>query len=311
MSEKTAALKVEKAVKVNNVNNIKTKKLIIKIILIVVMCILAFISLAPFYWSILISFRPAKEIYKVPASWIPNSFTFTHYLDIFTKVPLINYFGNTIFVTAVNIFTNLFFGSLAAYGFAKIPFKGNKVIFKIMMMSMMLPGIATMVPTFLLLRSFPLFGGNSILGGGGTGLLGTFLGVLLPGTVGIYGIFFLRQFFIPVSSEFAEAARIDGAGEFRIYATIYLPLIVPAILTLGIFCFQGSWNSYMWPNLILQGHPEKSVLTMALRAYSIKNSYQYGPMMAMGVLMSIPIIVFFCFMQKYFISGVALGGLKG
>lgn len=281
------------------------------VVIISVMGVLALIAFAPFYWSILISFRPSAEIYKVPASWVPTAVTLEHYANIFKNVPIARYFANTLFLTIINILTNLLFGAMAAYGFAKIRFRLNNVIFRIMMLSMMLPGIVTLVPTFLLLRSVPFAGGNNIFGRGGTGLLGTYLGVLLPGTVGTYGIFFLRQFFIPISSEYAEAARIDGAGEFRIFSTIYVPMIIPAILTLAIFCFQGSWNSFVWPNLVLQGYPEKSVLTMALRNYSINSNYQYGPMMAMSIIMSLPIIIFFCFTQKYFISGITIGGLKG
>ena len=288
----------------------KAKRRIRHTILFVVMALLAIIALAPYYWSILISFRPQSEIYT-NRSWFPTSVTLEHYKNVFQNVSIVRYFFNTLFLTVINIFTNLLFASLAAYGFEKLRFKGSKAIFRIMMLSMMLPGIATTVPTFLLLRSFPLVGGNNILGQGGSGFIGTFVGVILPGTVGVYGIFFMRQFLIPVSSEYAESARIDGAGELRIFFRIYLPMLVPALLTLGIFCFQGVWNSYMWPNLILQGHEELSVLTMALRNFSLETKFQYGPMMAMSVLMSIPIIIVFCAMQKYFISGVAIGGLKG
>lgn len=288
----------------------KTKRTIKKVILFVVMLALAFVAIAPFYWSVLIAFRPQNEIYT-NRSWFPTSVTLEHFKSVFENVSIFRYFGNTVIVTLINIVTNLVLGSMAAYGFAKLPFKGSKLVFKIMMLSMMLPGIATMVPTFLLLRSFPLLGGNGITGSGGSGVLGTFAGVLLPGTVGVYGIFFLRQFLLPVSNEYAEAARIDGAGELRIYATVYLPMILPALMTLGIFCFQGVWNSFMWPNLILQGHPEKSMLTMALRTFSLQINFRYGPMMAMSLLMSIPIIALFCYLQKYFISGVAIGGIKG
>ena len=290
--------------------NPKRSNLIRKIVLTAIAVLLALIALAPYYWSILISFRPQSEIYT-NRSWFFTSFTFEHYKNVFENVPIFQYFFNTLFLTLVNVVTNLLFASMAAYGFEKLRFRGSNVIFKIMMTSMMLPGIATTVPTFLLLRSFPLVGGNDILGRGGFGFIGTFLGVLLPGTVGVYGVFFMRQFLIPASSEFAEAARIDGAGEFRIFLQIYMPMLVPALLTLGIFCFQGVWNSYMWPNLILQGHEELSVLTMAIRNYSLETNFQYGPMMAMSILMSIPIIVVFCAMQKYFINGVAVGGIKG
>ena len=288
----------------------KQKKIAGKTAIFVLMVILAFVALAPFYWSVLISLRPQDLIYT-DRSWLPTHVTWEHYKNVFKNVEIGRYFINTIMLTLVNVATNLVFASMAAYGFEKLRYKGSNTIFRIMILSMMLPGIATTVPTFLLLRHFPLAGGNNILGQGGTGFIGSYLGVLLPGTVGTYGIFFMRQFFVPASSEYAEAGRLDGAGELRIFFSIYIPMLVPALLTLGIFCFQGVWNSYMWPNLILQGHEEKSVLTMALRNYSLEVNYQYGPTMAMSVLMSIPIIVFFCIMQKYFINGVAVGGLKG
>ena len=251
----------------------RQKKIAGKTVIFIVMAILAIVALAPFYWSILIAFRESEFIYT-DRSWLPSHVTIEHFKNVFQNVDIGRYFINTVGLTVVNVATNLIFASMAAYGFEKLRFKGSNAIFKIMMLSMMLPGIATTVPTFLLLRSFPLVGGNNILGQGGTGFIGTYLGVLLPGTVGVYGIFFMRQFLIPVSGEYAEAARLDGAGELRIFFNIYIPMIVPALLTLGIFCFQGVWNSYMWPNLILQGHEEKSVLTMALRNYSLETKFQ-------------------------------------
>ena len=141
----------------------KTKNRIEKTTLFIVMLALAFIALAPYYWSILISFRPQSEIYAT-RSWLPVSVTLEHYKNVFENVAVVRYFFNTIGLTAVNIFTNLLFASMAAYGFEKLRFRGGKLIFRIMMLSMMLPGIATTVPTFLLLRSFPLVGGNDIFG---------------------------------------------------------------------------------------------------------------------------------------------------
>ena len=177
------------------------------------------------------------------------------------------------------------------------------------MFSMMLPGIVTLVPTFLLLRSVPFAGGN-IFGRGGTGLWGHIRGAASRNGGNIRDIFpaaVLHPHIVGIRRSGENRRR----GEFRIYSTIYVPMIIPAILTLAIFCFQGSWNSFIWPNLVLQGYPEKSVLTMALRSYSINTNYRYGPMMAMSIIMSLPIIIFFCFTQKYFISGITIGGIKG
>ena len=159
----------------------RQKKIAGKTVIFIVMAILAIVALAPFYWSILIAFRESEFIYT-DRSWLPSHVTIEHFKNVFQNVDIGRYFINTVGLTVVNVATNLIFASMAAYGFEKLRFKGSNAIFKIMMLSMMLPGIATTVPTFLLLRSFPLVGGNNILGQGGTGFIGTYLGVLLPGT---------------------------------------------------------------------------------------------------------------------------------
>ena len=225
-------------------------------------------------------------------------------------MPFFRYLGNTVFVTVMGLVMNLFFGTLAAYAFAKIDFAGNKIIFKIMLSSMMIPGVVTLTPLFLVLSKIPLAGGNNILGQGGIGLINTHWAIILPGAIGVYGIFFMRQFFLNLSNDLGEAARLDGASEFRIFSTIYVPLVLPAMMTLGIFCFQSGWNNFMWPNIVLFDS-NKYVLTVALSGFKYSsNGTDYGPMMAFSILMSLPIIILFGFAQKYFISGVALGGVK-
>lgn len=276
----------------------KNKSIAPKIVLYVVMIIIAVIMIFPFYWQIIISFRQRDAITSGNLSLFPSALTLQNYITVFKGTFLVKAFFNTMFITLINITTNLVLGALAAYGFAKINFKGNKLIFKIMLMSMMLPGVVTLVPSYQIIVAM--------------GLINSYLGILLPGTVGVFGIFFLRSFFLTLPDEIAEAGRIDGAGELKIFSMLYIPLMVPALLTLSIFCFQGSWNSFVWPNLILVTEKENlGVLTMVIRQYTINNNASYGETMALAFLTSLPVLIFFCFAQKYFISGVAVGAVKG
>lgn len=218
-------------------------------------------------------------------------------------------FLNSVIVTVAGMCTNLFFGSLAAYAFSKIKFSGHKIVFNIMLMSMMIPGVITLIPTFFVLLRFPLAGGNNILGQGGIGFYDNLAAVILPGAIGVYGIFFMRQFFMSLPDDMAESARIDGAGELRIFYRIYLPLVVPGLMTLGIFTFQSGWNNFMWPNIVLQS-PENQLLTMAFKFFKTPTEVSYGPLMAISLMMAVPVLVLYVFMQKYFVQGVALGGVK-
>lgn len=286
-----------------------TKLAVTRILLYVLMIVIAVTMILPFYWSLITSIRSNEEIYRLPVTWFPDVFTGVHYVKVFETIPFWNMFGNSVLTTAIGMFTNLFFGSLAAYAFSKIKFSGHKIIFNIMLMSMMIPGVITLIPTFLVLIRFPLVGGNSILGQNGFGFYDSLAAVVLPGAIGVYGIFFMRQFFASLPDDMAESARLDGAGEFIIFFRIYLPLVIPGLLTLGIFTFQSGWNNFMWPNIVLQS-PENQLLTMAFKFFKTPTTTDFGPLMAISLLMAAPVLVLFVCMQKYFVQGVALGGVK-
>lgn len=280
-----------------------------KVLLYFVLLLCAFVMVLPFYWSLITSLRPKEEILKLPVTWFPSRFTVAHYAYVFETIPFWNMLGNSLITTGVGLFTNLFFGSLAAYAFSKIRFSGHKVIFNILLSSMMIPGVITLIPTFFVLLRFPLAGSNNIVGQGGIGFYDNLAAVILPGAVGVYGIFFMRQFFASLADDMAESARMDGAGEFTIFFRIYLPLVIPGLLTLGIFTFQSGWNNFMWPNIVLQS-PENQLLTMAFKFFKTPTQVDYGPLMAVSLLMSVPILLLYVFMQRYFVQGVALGGVK-
>jgi multiple sugar transport system permease protein len=207
------------------------------------------------------------------------------------------------------VLTNLFFGSLGGYAFSKLEFKGKKSLFVALLSSMMVTGIVTMVPSFLVLKNFPLMGGNNILGKGGMGFINTYWAIILPGAAGAFAVFFMRQFFNSLPDDLADAARIDGCSEFRIFWNIYLPLTKPALATLGVMTFQAGWNSFMWPLIVLNSDKMMTV-QVGLASFTYSHNTNYGPLMAGTVIVTLPMLIIFMYAQKYFVQGIAFTGAK-
>jgi multiple sugar transport system permease protein len=259
----------------------------------------------PFVWSLLTSLKVNSEIFST--SWIPTHLTLEHYAEVFKMIPFGRYILNSFVMAGLGVITNLFFGSLAGYCYARLHFKFKDILFRSQVASMMIPSIITMIPAYLILRSLPLLGGNNILGQGGYGLLNTIWGVVLPWAVGSYAVFMMRQFFLTLPEELAEAARLDGCSEFRIFWQIYLPLCKPALATLGIFTFQAGWNSFLWPMIVLND-PNFKTVQMGLQSFAYDHGTDYGPMMAASIMAMLPMIILFVFAQRYFTQGVAFEG---
>lgn len=270
---------------------------------------IALITVYPFLWMLSTSFKPESEIFANSASLIPKNTTLQNYFDVFNTIPFFTYFKNSLILAVGGVLTNLFFGSLAGYTFAKLKFKGKKAIFMIFLASMMIPSVVTMIPSFLVLKNFPLVGGNNILGQGGVGFINSYWAILLPGAAGAFAIFFMKQFFETLPSELAEAGRIDGCGEFRIFSKIYLPLIRPAAVTLGIMTFQSGWNSFMWPLIVLNSE-KMMTIQVGLSTFRYNYSTNYGALMAGTVIATIPTLLVFIFAQKYYVEGIAFSGGK-
>lgn len=271
--------------------------------------VFAIIMMLPFFWTVSTSFKPDKEIVSLPIQWFPHHLTFEQYRQAFTTVPFGLYFYNSAVLAIAGVLTNLFFGSLAGYAFARMRFRGREVLFRILLASMMIPGVVTLIPTFIVIRSFPLMGGNNILGHGGYGLLNNYLAVILPGAVGAFAVFFMRQFFLTLPTELGESAKIDGCSEFRIFLNIYLPLCKPALATLGIMTFQGGWNSFLWP-LIVFNNPTLATVQMGLAAFTYNHHTNFGPLMAASVVVVLPIILIFFWAQNYMVQGISFSGSK-
>ena len=284
----------------------KTTKIFLWYLLVI---LISMTTVLPFLWTIATSFKSDSEILSGSMSFIPKHFTLDHYKEVFLTMPFLSYLKNSLILALGGVLTNLFFGSLAGYSFGQLKFKGKIVLFLIFLASMMIPSIVTMIPTFIALRSFPLLGGNNLVGSGGLGLINTYWAILLPGAAGAFSIFFMKQFFEQLPHELGESARIDGASEFKIFLKVYFPLAKPALTTLGIMTFQSGWNAFMWPLIVLNAEEMKTV-QVGLAAFQYNYSTNYGPLMAGTILATLPVLILFIFVQKNYVQGLAEAGIK-
>ena len=293
----------------NNRSKKKVKLVVTDTIWYAIVILISLVTVLPFFWTVVTSFKYDNEIFSETIKWIPSKITFKHYVDVFKSVPFGRYFLNSAILAVAGVLTNLFFGSLAGYAFAKLNFKGKKPMFIALLSSMMIPGIVTMVPSFLVLKNFPLVGGNNIFGSGGNGFINTYWAIILPGAAGAFGVFFMKQFFQTLPGDLADAARIDGCSEFKIFWKIYMPLTKPAFATLGVMTFQAGWNSFMWPLLVLNSEKMMTV-QVGLASFTFNHNTNYGPLMAGTVIVTIPMLIIFMYAQKYFVKGIAFTGSK-
>lgn len=270
---------------------------------------IAFSTVMPLVWTLATSIKPASEALSNYLALIPNAPTLDNYARVFSDTPFARYLFNSAFLALVGCATNLFFGGLGGYSLAKLRFRGRKIVFGFFLASMMVPGIVTMVPAFLVLRYFPLAGGNDLFGQGGFGFINTYWAVILPGAAGPFAVFFMKQFFESLPDELGEAARIDGASEFRIFAQVYLPLAAAGLAVLGVLTFQAGWNGFLWP-LIVLNDPNMLTVQVALSTFVNDKLTDYGPLMAGTVMSSVPVLIIFVIAQRHIIEGIAHIGSK-
>jgi multiple sugar transport system permease protein len=270
----------------------------------------ALTMILPFLWMLSTSLKPEPEIFHFPPNWFPHLWKWANYSEAMNAAPFGRYFINTaIYATAITL-SNLLLCSMAAYAFARLRFRGRSVLFILTLGTMMVPGQVTMVPVFILLKRWPFMGGNDWLGIGGHGLLNSYTGLILPGAVGAFGIFLLRQFFMTLPRDLEDAARIDGCSEIGIYWRIILPLSAPALATLGIFTFTAAWNEFLWPLLIMSKDSMKT-LQIGLQVFQTQYTTRWDLLMAGTVVVTLPVLVIFLLGQRYFTRGIALSGMKG
>lgn len=273
-----------------------TSAIVRKVLLYVLLIIIGIIMVVPFLWMISTSLKEQYDTVKIPPVWIPNPPRWQNYVDLFTQQPMLQFMINTIKIVFFVVLGQLFFSSLAAYSFARIKFKGRTVMFFFYIATLMVPGQVTMIPTYLMFAK--------------VGLVDNHIVLILPAFFSAFGVFLLRQFFMSLPKELEEAAEIDGCNPFTTYYRIMLPLIVPAMLTLGVFTLMNTWNDYMGP-LIYLTTPEKYTMTLGIAYFKGVYTTQWNLVMAGSVLSVIPILVAYLCAQKYFVEGIAFSGVKG
>lgn len=258
---------------------------------------LGFIAMIfPFIWMILGSFKTNAEIRSNPLGFLPDAPTLDNYTQLFGRLDFATYFTNSVVVAVSVTLGNIIFSSMVGYALAKLEFKGKKILFVLVLGTLMVPGVVTFVPLFVLTSNL--------------GLVNSYPGLILPFLITPLGVFLMRQFISGLPDDIIEAARIDGASEWRIFARVIMPLCGPAVATLTILTFLGSWNNFLWP-LVVATSEEKYTLPVALALYSVgQNAAQYGLMMAGAVVVVIPVLLVFIVLQRYFVQGIALTGIK-
>lgn len=254
-------------------------------------------TLVPFVWMILTSFKSSTEIIRMPPTLWPDNPTLDSYRTILNdpKLPLGRFYLNSLVVAGSQVIMVLFTSSLAGFVFAKYQFFGKSMLFGFILATMMIPSQVTMIPGYLMLAKL--------------GLIDSLWGLIVPSAVSAFGIFLMKQFVEGLPSELMDAARIDGASEWGIYWRIVLAQVGPALATLGILTFMGSWNSYLWPLIVITTH-ERRTLPIVLTWYDSVHGGRTDLTMAAGVLVVLPILFVYTFLQRWIVQGIALTGFK-
>ncbi|NRF91853.1 carbohydrate ABC transporter permease [Paenibacillus frigoriresistens] len=268
------------------------RNLLSHLILIVAAVVLMF----PFVWMLSGSFKDNLEVVRMPPNLIPDTFKFSNYVEITKYFPIYRFLGNSVGVSLVTTVAQIVVCAMAAFVFAKIPFRGRETLFVLYLITMMIPMQVTMTPLFIVFQKLHL--------------TNTYLGLILPGIFSAYGTFLLRQHIMTIPDPLIEAARMDGASYVRVFMSIILPLSKPALATLAIFAFMASWNNFLWP-LIITSDKELMTLPIGLSKLQGRWATEWNILMAGNVISFIPIFIVFLFASKYFIKGMTMSGVKG
>ncbi len=261
------------------------------------LCLLGAVFLVPFFWMVSTSLKAESQIFVFPPKWIPEPVLWSNYPNAVKAIPFWTYAWNTVFITGFNILGVLISSSLVAYSFARLRWPGRNPLFVILLATMMLPGQVTMIPVFLLFKEL--------------GWVNTFLPLIVPAFFGnAFYIFLLRQFFLTIPVDLEDAARVDGCPRLLTYWHVILPLSKPALATVGVFTFMGTWNDFMGP-LIYLSSEDKKTLALGLQSFVWEHGAEWALLMAVSTMMLLPLLVLFFLAQRYFIEGIALTGIKG
>ncbi|MEW5816594.1 MAG: carbohydrate ABC transporter permease [Spirochaetota bacterium] len=277
----------------------RKQKTIYKTFLYVVLGIIQLIFVFPFFWMVLSSFKFNKDVLALPVRFFPPQWNWFSYRNIFTRFPDFDfprYFLNSVIVTIFAVLLCLFLCATSGYGFAKYRFKGNNILFTLVLSTIMITFEAIVVPLFILIRTL--------------GLQNSYLGLIIPEGLTAFGVFMLRQFFYAVPNDFIESARIDGASEYVIFMKVSVPMAKTALLALVIFHAQWVWNLLLWP-LIVISDPEMRTLPQGIALFKGGYNTPYPEQFAVSVVACLPLLILYLFLSKYFVQGITMTGLKG
>lgn len=267
-----------------------------KIVFFIILGIAALVYIGPFLFSLSISFNADKNVFEWPIKLFPETLTLDNYKNVWNELPFGKWLFNSLLVTTIQTVTNVFFSALAGFAFARLEFKGRKLIFGLLLSSLMIPGIILLVPKFIILNEFQL--------------INSYGGLIIPGLVGVTNIFLMKQFFETIPKDLEQAALIDGCSYFRIFWQVFLPISKPALAAVAIYTFQGSWNEFLWPVIVTY---TEDMYTLPLGMASLRTELltDWPLLMAGTILISLPTLMIFIIFQRYFVQGVASSGLKG
>jgi multiple sugar transport system permease protein len=273
------------------------------IVLYVVLIVLALFFVLPLIWMVSTSLKEGAEVYR-DQSWIPQNPSLGNFQAIFgSDFPVLNWFGRSLLTASIGTALVVTLTSLSGYAFARMDFPGKNILFSILIATLLLPAVMFLVPQFLVVLKI----GNVIPELG----LATLPAYMLPHLAGVFGVFFMRQFFQGIPVEIEEAAYVDGASRFRTYLSVVLPLAAPALATLGVITFLAIWNDYLWPLVNCSFANDDCTLQAGLAYFQGQNTAEYGLLMAGTVVAALPVLIFYVFAQRFVIQSVASSGVKG
>lgn len=262
----------------------------------VILSFSGFVMVFPFLYQLSASFMSNPEVLSIPKRLLPGELRWWNYPDAIGRFPFWDQLRTTVLMTAIRTVSLVSFSALAGYAFARMRFRGNRVLFGLLLSIMMIPAELLLIPQYQLVSAL--------------GWLNSIPGLVAPGLVSAFGTFMMRQFFLGLPRELEEAARIDGAGPFRIFAEVMLPLAAPAISALTVISLIDCWGAFLWP-LVVNTDQRQMTLTVGLATFQGEHSTDYGPMMAAALIIMLPMMILFVAMQRRVIAGVAFSGLKG
>ena len=253
------------------------------------------LMLFPFIWMVLSSFKTSADVYTYPPRWIPSTFNYRNFTDVFEKIPFWRYYLNSIFVTVSQTALQIILSVTAAYALAKLEFPGSKKVFAFIQSSMFIPVVVTMIPLFIIVSKLKL--------------VDTYAGIIFPQIASAFTTILIYSFFISIPNELLDASKIDGCGYYAMFARIMLPNAKTAISTATLFAFLGHWRSYTWP-LIVTNRTELRTLPIGLKYLVQESSSEYQLMMAASLMAIVPILIVYIFTEKQFVRSLTLTGLK-